>query len=129
MRAFSGLPGAARAYVDFRDPTEVSRIISEFELDKSTTPQVRDELSTVATGLIPALAEYPIEKHWAGLRPGSPDGIPYISACPGAEGLFVNAGHFRNGVVMGLAAAHLGADLILNRETIVNPLSYQVGTR
>lgn len=97
--------------------------------DKSTTPQVRDELSAVATGLIPELAKYPIEKHWAGLRPGSPDGIPYISACPGVEGLFVNAGHFRNGVVMGLAAAHLGTDLMLNRETIVNPLPYQIGTR
>jgi len=97
--------------------------------DKSTTPQVRDELSTVATGLIPALAEYPIEKHWAGLRPGSPEGIPYIGACPDVDGLFVNAGHFRNGVVMGLAAAYLGADLMLNRDPIVNPLPYQVGTR
>ena len=41
----------------------------------------------------------PIEDHWAGLRPGSPSGIPYIGPYPGADGLYVNAGHFRNGVV------------------------------
>ena len=97
--------------------------------DKSTTSQVHDELSAVATGLIPELAKYPIEKHWAGLRPGSPDGIPYIRACPGIEGLFVNAGHFRNGVVMGLAAAQLGADLMLCREPTINPAPYQIETR
>jgi len=96
--------------------------------EKSTTKAVRTELSAVATGLIPALGRYPIEKHWAGLRPGSPDGIPYIDACPGVKGLYVNAGHFRNGVVMGLAAAHLGVDLMLNREPIVNPIPYQIGT-
>lgn len=96
--------------------------------EKSTTDAVRIELSAVATGLIPVLDRYPIEKHWAGLRPGSPDGIPYIAACPGVKGLYVNAGHFRNGVVMGLAAAHLGVDLMLDREPIVNPRPYQIGT-
>ena len=97
--------------------------------DKSVTPQVREELSVVATRLIPALADYPVERHWAGLRPGSPDGIPYIGACPGVEGLFVNAGHFRNGVVMGLASARLMADLMLNRGPIIDPKPYRVGRR
>ncbi len=94
--------------------------------DKSTTNQSLEELHSVALKVVPELANYPIERHWAGLRPGSPEGIPLISAHPAVDGLFVNAGHFRNGVVMGLCSARLAADLILDRQPVVDPLPYQI---
>ena len=65
-----------------------------------------------------------MEKHWAGLRPGSSNGIPFIGACPGHDGLYINAGHYRNGVVMGLASAQLLADLVLQRPPCVDPTPY-----
>ncbi|MCG8426332.1 MAG: FAD-dependent oxidoreductase, partial [Chromatiales bacterium] len=61
-------------------------------------------------------------KQWAGLRPGSPHGIPYIGEHPDIKGLFVNAGHFRNGVVLGPASSHLIADLVLERSPILPPV-------
>lgn len=70
------------------------------------------------------LQDYPIEHLWAGLRPGSPAGIPYIGRHPELENLYVNAGHFRNGVVLGRASARLAADLIIDREPVVDPAPY-----
>lgn len=104
----------------------VGSTIEETGFDKSTTGEALAELRREAFRLIPALADYSIEHHWAGLRPGSPHGIPYIGEVPGVEGLFLNTGHFRNGVVLGLASARLLTDLILEREPIVDSTPYQV---
>lgn len=95
--------------------------------DKSTTREGLDALRHFAINLLPGLAEVEIESHWAGLRPGSPQGIPYICGHPEVEGLFINTGHFRNGVVMGSASARLLSDLILKREPVVDPSPYTVG--
>lgn len=82
---------------------------------KQTTDAARQDLSQAAFALIPALADLPIVKHWAGLRPGSPDGTPMVGPHPGIDNLFVNAGHFRNGVILGLGSVHLLTDLLLQR--------------
>jgi len=89
--------------------------------DKSTSQQANDDLQHAAKQIIPALADYPVERHWAGLRPGTADGIPYIYADKKVDGLFVNSGHFRNGVVLAPASARLTADLVLQREPIIEP--------
>ena len=70
------------------------------------------------------LADYPVERHWAGLRPGSPGGVPYIGRHPEIGNLFINSGHYRNGVVLGPASARLVADLVLGREPVVDPEPY-----
>ena len=89
--------------------------------DKTTTQEARAELQAAAETILPGLARYPLVKQWAGLRPGRARGIPCISGHPDIEGLYVNAGHFRNGVVTGLASARLMADLILRRSPILAP--------
>lgn len=94
--------------------------------DKSTTDAARDTLRESAEALVPALKEVPIIKQWAGLRPGSKDGVPYIGEHPQLENLYVSTGHFRNGVVMGAASAVLLADLILGRSPIVDPVPYRL---
>ncbi|NOX10042.1 MAG: glycine oxidase ThiO [Gammaproteobacteria bacterium] len=92
--------------------------------DKGTSESARKELYAVATAMIPALANYPVERHWAGLRPASPDGTPFVGPHPGIDGLYINAGHFRNGVVMGYASAHLLVDQLLGREPILDVTPY-----
>ena len=94
--------------------------------DKTTTAAAREELMDEAFRIAPCLKEAKVEHHWAGLRPGSTDGIPYICSIPETEGLYLNAGHFRNGVVLGPASARLGADIILNREAILDSTPYQL---
>jgi glycine oxidase len=76
--------------------------------------------------MFPVLKRTPIEDHWAGLRPSSPSGIPFIGAYPGVDGLFINAGHFRNGLVTGPASARLATDLVLGRTPILDPAPYAV---
>lgn len=94
--------------------------------DKATTTDAREALYARATELFPALRRYPIESHWAGLRPGAPAGIPYIGRHPQAANLFVNAGHYRNGVVLAPGSARLAADLVLGREPLVDPADYSL---
>lgn len=91
---------------------------------KETTEAARTELARLAAELYPVLAEAPIEHHWAGLRPGSPEGIPYIGQVPGIDNLFINAGHFRNGVVLAPASAKLVADLVTGETPEIDPAPY-----
>jgi len=85
--------------------------------DKQTTTEALAELSEYAKRILPAIGACPIERQWAGLRPGTSDGVPFIGPCPGIEGLYVNAGHYRNGVVMGLASVELLVAMMLQQPT------------
>ncbi len=94
--------------------------------DKSTSERVRDELLDYARRIAPVLDQAELERHWSGLRPGSPSGIPAIGPHPGIENLFINAGHYRNGLVMAPASARLLADLLLKRTACLPPADYPV---
>jgi glycine oxidase len=104
----------------------IGSTLEDTGFDKTTTEAAHEELIAVAHAMVPALQAYPVVKHWAGLRPGSPDGVPYITQHPEINGLFFNAGHYRNGVVLGYASARLLADLMLNRTPIVSPAPYRL---
>ncbi|MDD4914402.1 MAG: glycine oxidase ThiO [Methylococcales bacterium] len=97
--------------------------------DKSVTSQARDSLYRFATSLLPDLKDFPVSHHWAGLRPGSPQGVPYIGRHPYYQNLGVNAGHFRNGLVMAPASAQLLADLMLERPPAVDSGLYALNRR
>ena len=74
--------------------------------------------------MVPELEQFPIVKSWAGLRPSSPTGIPYIGQLPELHNAWANFGHFRNGLCMGPASAQLLRQLILNQDTLDNPETY-----
>ena len=92
--------------------------------DKTPTQTALESLKASAVELIPALAGAEVVGHWAGLRPGSPEGIPYIGQVPGFEGLWLNCGHYRNGLVLAPASCQLFADLLLGRSPIIDPTPY-----
>lgn len=98
--------------------------LEDVGFDKSTTDEAYQALYQAAVTMIPCLAEHPVVRHWAGLRPGAPEGIPYIGGHPRLAGLYVNAGHFRNGVVTGPAAARLLADIMLERRPVLDVRPY-----
>lgn len=99
------------------------------QFDKMPSADVHDKLKDFALALMPSLKHFPIIKHWAGLRPGTEHGIPYVGRHPEIENLFINAGHFRNGLAMGPASAELLADLILNRTPHIEPEPYQFSSQ
>ncbi|WP_422911242.1 glycine oxidase ThiO [Pseudomonas sp. MAC6] len=92
--------------------------------DKTPTDEALASLKASAVELLPALADAEVVGHWAGLRPGSPEGIPFIGPLPGHEGLWLNCGHYRNGLVLAPASCQLLTDLMLGREPIVDPAPY-----
>lgn len=73
--------------------------------DRRVTADAWRELHELAVRLLPALADIPVEAHWAGLRPGIDSGLPAIGPYPGLRGLWLNTGHYRNGLGMAPAAA------------------------
>lgn len=96
---------------------------------KATTAEDKEALYRNAVDLFPILKRTPIEDHWAGLRPGSPNGIPYIGPYPGISGLFFNAGHYRNGLVTAPASARLISDIMLERPPVLDPQPYALDAR
>ncbi|CRM14783.1 Glycine oxidase [Pseudomonas sp. 24 E 13] len=92
--------------------------------DKTPTISALESLKASAVELLPALADAEVVGHWAGLRPGSPEGIPYIGEVPGFNGLWLNCGHYRNGLVLAPASCQLFADLLLGHAPIIDPAPY-----
>lgn len=102
----------------------------EYEgFDKTPTDQALASLKASAVELLPDLADAEVVGHWAGLRPGSPEGIPYIGAVPDMPGLWLNCGHFRNGLVLAPASCQLFADLLLGCAPIIDPQPYALAGR
>jgi glycine oxidase len=107
----------------------VGSTLEDTGYEKRITGSVAQELHSFATTLVPALEEVPVEMQWAGLRPASPGGIPYMGQHPAIEGLYLCAGHYRNGFVTGPASARLIADLILERDPVLDPGPYDPASR
>lgn len=75
--------------------------------DATTTAEGREDLMAFAVELVPCLKERVPQKSWAGLRPWSPRGIPFIGRVPGCSNAFINAGHFRWGLQFSPGAAEI----------------------
>ena len=70
-----------------------------------TDPEVAVRLQDFARRLLPAAALFRLERHWAGIRPGIADDCPIIARHPALENLYLNAGHYRNGLTLAPASA------------------------
>jgi glycine oxidase len=79
--------------------------------DKQTVPETIQKLRKAALDLVPRLADARILEAWAGLRPGTPDGLPILGATP-TPGYFVATGHFRDGILLAPVTAKLMAHAI-----------------
>lgn len=97
--------------------------------DKTPTEDALASLRASAEELLPALADAEVVGHWAGLRPGSPDGIPFIGEVAQYPGLWLNCGHYRNGLVLAPASCELLKNLLLGETPIVDPAPYSPALR
>jgi glycine oxidase len=92
----------------------IGATVEDVGYDKSVDPATVHALLSAATKYLPEVASAPISQSWAGLRPGTPDGLP-IMAPTETPGVFVASGHFRNGILVAPITAKIMADLVEGR--------------
>ena len=98
----------------------VGATIEEAGFDESTTEMAIERLALDAQRLVLELTKDKIEKTWAGLRPGTHDGFPYMGRLPGLENAFVSTGHFKTGLQLSTGSAVAMADFVEGKETLVD---------
>jgi glycine oxidase len=99
--------------------------LEDVGFDATVTQEVRNEISAKAEAIMPELKNQPILKHWSGLRPGTPENLPTISAHPTIENLYMNTGHFRYGLTMAPASAKLVTALMLGEKPMLDAEPYR----
>ena len=100
--------------------------VEDASFDKTLSTQVQHSLAQFARKLLPALESAPIIHHWAGIRPGTQHGIPYIDKHSSINNLAISAGHFRNGFAMGPASAQMLYEIICSQTTTLDSAPYQL---
>lgn len=102
----------------------VGSTIEDAGFDPMTTPQVIGRLLGFAHAMLGPLPDALVERSWAGLRPGSADGLPFIGATPRCSNAFVAAGHFRAGLHQSVGTAVMLADIMTGREPALDPAAF-----
>ncbi len=85
--------------------------------DKRNTANGVAKLLRAAERFIPVLRQATVLQTWAGLRPCTPDRMPYIGPVPGLDGLLAATGHFRSGLILAPVTADLITQLIIKGKT------------
>lgn len=92
----------------------VGATVEEAGFDKRTDPATIQRLHRAALALVPQLAEARILEDWAGLRPGTPDGLPILGATE-TQGYYIATGHFRDGILLAPITAQVMSAVIEGR--------------
>ncbi len=124
MAALGPLPGAPRPILHAPGVYVVTRrsgrILVGATMERVgrrpwVTPEGIQGLLSRARTLLPGVGPLVPDEVWAGLRPGTPDGLPVLGPDPEVEGLLHAGGHFRNGILLAPLTGKVVADLVLTR--------------
>ena len=88
--------------------------------DHEIDPAMLGRMTAHALRFLPALASARVLRAWTGVRPGTPDGRPYIGRWPALDRVWVAAGHEGLGVTTALGTARIVVDLLLGRATAID---------
>jgi glycine oxidase len=88
--------------------------VEEAGFDKRSDPATMQRFHRAAIALVPELRNAKILEDWAGLRPGTPDGLPILGATA-TLGYYIATGHFRDGILLAPITAQVMAAVIENR--------------
>ncbi|QBP40302.1 glycine oxidase ThiO [Paenisporosarcina antarctica] len=93
---------------------------------KKVTVEGISILMEQAKKLMPSIVEAEWERAWAGIRPQTADGLPYLGEHPIYKGLFIATGHFRNGILLSPITGEVIADLVEGKPTSLNLEPFRV---
>lgn len=103
----------------------IGATVEDAGFDKSVQEIDLKALTERAAGLIPGIAEAARIESWAGLRPDTPDHLPLLGRA--GEHRFIAAGHFRNGVLLAPATAHIVGQLLVGEQPEVDLTAFLPG--
>ena len=104
--------GSGLDYIIPRDDGHllIGSTIEDVGFDSSTTPSSLYRINKIAGEILPdVIANEPVAS-WAGLRPGSPDGLPTVGRIPSADNAWLATGHYRSGFHLSTGTARLVSD-------------------
>ena len=93
----------------------IGATIEDAGFSETPTLAATSTLIDAAIQTCPTMAEATLLRAWAGVRPASGDGIPFLGPVPSMPGLILATGHFREGILMGPITGQLVANWVLGR--------------
>lgn len=97
----------------------VGSTLEDIGFDKTVTLDATGDLARRGARLMPELGKLPLVTSWAGLRPATPDRLPYLGRAP-VDGLIVATGHYRNGILLAPITGEIVADLVAGRTPAID---------
>jgi glycine oxidase len=89
--------------------------VEDVGFDKRVDPDTVQRLHRDAVAVAPEIGNMRIHDAWAGLRPGSPDGLPILGATS-LKGYYVATGHYRDGILLAPVTALLMRQLLTGKQ-------------
>ncbi len=93
--------------------TLVGSTMEEVGFDNGISSDAKDKLMAAAVKMMPRLANGHCSAQWSGLRPG---GEKIFAGNELYQNLYLNTGHYRNGLALALGSAELLGNCILRRQ-------------
>ncbi len=88
-----------------------------------------DNLLQRAVAICPYLAKFQPTYTWAGLRPCTPDRVPYIGPVPHISGLWVATGHYKLGILLSAATGLVMSQLLAGEQTDIPSKPFRLDRR
>ncbi len=101
----------------------IGATVEEAGFDKHVRPETIQRLHQAAALLMPEIGEGRILEAWAGLRPGSPDGLPMIGETS-YLGYLAATGHFRDGILLAPVTARIIGELVAGQTPEMNLIPF-----
>lgn len=88
--------------------------VEEVGFEKRVDPETVKRFTESAAAVVPEIGRMRLHDAWAGLRPGTPDGLPILGATS-LKGYFAATGHFRDGILLAPVTALIMTQLLKGR--------------
>ncbi|HEX6879246.1 MAG TPA: glycine oxidase ThiO [Terriglobales bacterium] len=101
----------------------VGTTVEHAGFDKTVRPDDIQHLHQQASILMPPLGEGRMLEAWAGLRPGTPDGLPLLGETS-YNGYLAATGHYRDGILLAPITARIIGELATGRNPEMNLIPF-----
>lgn len=104
----------------------VGSTVESVGYDKDVTVRGLQKLVRGVVEVNPDLGALSFSQCWAGLRPRSQDNLPILGKSP-VPGLFLAAGHFRNGILLAPITSRLISQMVLGKSVTHDLTPFDIG--